>query len=628
MAAFVKTKIKAAREAITKKDYTAARDAATKVLEFEPDNYNANVFLGLSLLELGDTDNSEQAYRKAIGSNPDQPLAWQGLSKLYDKLEKWDEYADTLQQLAELFKKANDAVKCAETLQKFVELRRSRGTPRELADALSLWLPDSSFYPLLFTLPPPDPTNPTAATIFETQSAIQNSLPILEKITAVIEQEEEDTMKNEFERRRTRLNAGGPEHIKREIGREVWGSSKLPSLYNEIMNNPHTSDELRRATESKLLLFKQQLLYALGASAPQKAALRQEVKDLVDGMVLINVPDVLAWNLYIEWKDVESIEEYDFEMFRKYMTLFPSEHLSKLLRGYFYYWDIPLSTDDEEERAPEYEHEDEDPLDTVLEAFNNLSNSIFAHRVVAEVYENEEDLENAIKVSESGLELVLRHEKNVSSKLSLVSKAFNVTLGTSLVHLFPPKHHVRALGIIDEVLLQDPQNIRCLMGRAYILQFAQKWTQAADLFSEVARLLPEDVDNGLRAKEEFAWCNVEAGDADSGSTGLKEVLELLDPLENREADQARCWWRLGKCYWNMGESRREEAYQNFITSLKRSPAFAPAFTSLGIYYAEFVSPPDPKRAAKCFQKAFELDPKEGEAARRLAEGFARNASGT
>lgn len=52
------------------------------------------------------------------------------------------------------------------------------------------------------------------------------------------------------------------------------------------------------------------------------------------------------------------------------------------------------------------------------------------------------------------------------------------------------------------------------------------------------------------------------------------------------------------------------------------PTFAPAFTSLGIYYSEFVSPPDPTRASKCFQKAFELDPREAEAARRLAEGFA------
>jgi superkiller protein 3 len=43
---------------------------------------------------------------------------------------------------------------------------------------------------------------------------------------------------------------------------------------------------------------------------------------------------------------------------------------------------------------------------------------------------------------------------------------------------------------------------------------------------------------------------------------------------------------------------------------------------LGIYYAEFASPVDPNRASKCFQKAFELDAREVEAARRLAEGFA------
>ena len=48
-----------------------------------------------------------------------------------------------------------------------------------------------------------------------------------------------------------------------------------------------------------------------------------------------------------------------------------------------------------------------------------MHDSILAHRIVAEVYENEEDLENAIKVSESGLELVIRHEKNIGSKLPL-----------------------------------------------------------------------------------------------------------------------------------------------------------------------------------------------------------------
>jgi superkiller protein 3 len=69
-------------------------------------------------------------------------------------------------------------------------------------------------------------------------------------------------------------------------------------------------------------------------------------------------------------------------------------------------------------------------------------------------------------------------------------------------------------------------------------------------------------------------------------------------------------------------SEREEAYRYFISSLKSNPSYAPSFTSFGIYYLEQASPPDPTRASKCFQKAFELDAREAEAARRLAEGFA------
>lgn len=67
---------------------------------------------------------------------------------------------------------------------------------------------------------------------------------------------------------------------------------------------------------------------------------------------------------------------------------------------------------------------------------------------------------------------------------------------------------------------------------------------------------------------------------------------------------------------------RTEAYKFFISSLKHDSAYAPAFTSLGIYYIECASPPDPLRASKCFQKAFELSPRETRAAKRLAEGFA------
>jgi hypothetical protein len=43
MASFLKTKLKAARDAIAKKDYKVAEEAAGQVLEYEPANYNALV---------------------------------------------------------------------------------------------------------------------------------------------------------------------------------------------------------------------------------------------------------------------------------------------------------------------------------------------------------------------------------------------------------------------------------------------------------------------------------------------------------------------------------------------------------------------------------------------------------
>lgn len=71
-----------------------------------------------------------------------------------------------------------------------------------------------------------------------------------------------------------------------------------------------------------------------------------------------------------------------------------------------------------------------------------------------------------------------------------------------------------------------------------------------------------------------------------------------------------------------GSLEHEQAYQCFITALKRYPSFAPAFSDLGVYYLEAANPPDPNRASKCFQKAFELDATQADAARRLAESFA------
>ena len=68
------------------------------------------------------------------------------------------------------------------------------------------------------------------------------------------------------------------------------------------------------------------------------------------------------------------------------------------------------------------------------------------------------------------------------------------------------------------------------------------------------------------------------------------------------------------------ESANEQAYAAFVTCLKYNPNYAPAYTSLGIFYDDVAH--DSERAYKCFQKAFELDAGEVDAAERLARDFA------
>jgi superkiller protein 3 len=90
------------------------------------------------------------------------------------------------------------------------------------------------------------------------------------------------------------------------------------------------------------------------------------------------------------------------------------------------------------------------------------------------------------------------------------------------------------------------------MGRAYILQAAKRWKDASVLFAKVENLLQDDVEIGLRAREENAWCLCQIGNLETGVQGLQSVHETLQILDNRESDIARCLWRLGKCYWDIG----------------------------------------------------------------------------
>lgn len=81
---------------------------------------------------------------------------------------------------------------------------------------------------------------------------------------------------------------------------------QLPTLYNDILNHPSTSDELRRDIDMRLLRYKQQHLFALPEATSSKAVLAAEVESLASGSVLLRIPDELAWMLVLELKDAST----------------------------------------------------------------------------------------------------------------------------------------------------------------------------------------------------------------------------------------------------------------------------------------------------------------------------------
>jgi hypothetical protein len=82
---------------------------------------------------------------------------------------------------------------------------------------------------------------------------------------------------------------------------------KLPHLYDEILNHPNTSDELRRRTESKQLRRKRDHLFSLPSDDPMKRQLAIEVEKLISGVVLLRIPDELAWSAFIDGQNYELI---------------------------------------------------------------------------------------------------------------------------------------------------------------------------------------------------------------------------------------------------------------------------------------------------------------------------------
>lgn len=437
-------------------------------------------------------------------------------------------------------------------------------------------------------------------------------------------------------------------------------SNKLPSA---SVNSAVSKEEASKIEEKE----KKQL--------EKKSSIRDKVIELSNGMILLSINDKLAWEIRLDWKDYANFNRLkgnDLLDFRKFLELNSDrdskskgiKSLLKLIRDERFLEDekARLKQGDVDITLNKDGQDEEDLLNLILDSLEGNPNSILVNRIGSILYLLDNDFNSSLQVSLNGLELIKRLENSTLIEMTKSKRFFEINSIICWTHLNPPLNHVKALRSLEIVLKQDQsddsveEQLDCLMSKGYIESKANHWKEAQITFEKTMDLSvkfqgrsekDEDFRKSwekrklisfyknpiLESEFELAWCSVQIGDLSSGKAQLEEFIAKIDDLRESESEdigvtpeiKARAWWRLGECKKLMGgelASSPTESFTCFINSIKRFPTFAPSFTSLGFYYLEVASPKDELRSSKCFQKAFELDPRENKAAEKLAEGFA------
>lgn len=249
------------------------------------------------------------------------------------------------------------------------------------------------------------------------------------------------------------------------------------------------------------------------------------------------------------------------------------------------------------------------------------TNSLLAHRIMGEYYQHLEEHESNVELMRKAMKIMVSETERTGKVFTNANQAFMVYLGTALVYYQSPRNHGEAKFLFDKALEVDSTSTPAMIGVGLIYEEEEEYDQAIEFLE---RALVGDPEN-LRVRAEVAWLYALKGDYSRGRAELEALLDPMDEASTSKETLAQTRYRLGMCIWNLDDSKaarksRKGAYAYFLDALKADFSFAPAYTSLGIYYADYGK--DKKRARKCFLQAVELSSSEVVSAERLARSFA------
>lgn len=600
-----KAALKAIKSSLDAGQYAKAADQAEEFLQQDDKNYTALLFLGFAREKLGDLDAAEKAIRKAADLKPQDPQAYKGLITLYEKRgsARLDQYHDVAFKLAELYAQQEDRAQCQSVIDKYELFAKKHGSRAQYRRALELILPTSPLYPIL------------------EGRVLQPSLAY-QRILESAEAEEKEWINTQIGERRTRLGAK-IDQVTRQVKQEATSKFQIEEKYAALIDWTR-DDDARHDLEQKL--FQRMFDNLLVLPKDSKPSQRDKVLNMANGMVIIKLRCLLAWKLALEWVDAEDLSEWDVNILREFVVYFPEDGLGKVLRGFLESNASPFPHPPAEDTAndePPEKLTEADQLILMNEGLEDSPESLLGHRIMAYTYSHFEDWQSTVDAARKAQTLHKDAEQQYALHLQNSLDGVNLILAKALITFQSPRHHPEAKALFQDILERKPKLTAALLGIGLIFEEDEDFTQAVNFLQQAAERDPDNI----RIKLELAWCRAQNGELQRGLDELEEVLSSIES-EKKSQDLAMksvALYRISYCMWHINTSaaaRKDKSgpYQYLIASIKANPAYAPAYTLLGIYFQDYGK--SKQRARVALQKAFELSASELEAAHRLARAFA------
>ncbi|KAF9195193.1 Superkiller protein 3 [Haplosporangium sp. Z 11] len=572
----VKVNLKNAKEAIVSKNYEDALKWAQKVLDADSENYMGLVFSGLAYQNLSQVDKGEECFKKAIATNPDLPLAREGLINFYDKLKKWPELITTLEDMLQIHLKTPDGKKAFSTTERLIELYTNEEQMDKAIEKIQTLLPGSALYDLLDDKP--------------------NQMDTLKTLATVQEKTDREFYEREVRQRRGRLGGGTLEQVQTAVRMDLYSKSELGSTYESILElDPESNKDL----ELKLLEFYINKMEAIAKS--QKSIVWEKALTLASKMIQESSAPALPYEILLKYTDAASPSDYDSDLQERYISMFPNTGLSKLIQAQLYF-------SNGEAR--------EDLTEILEEGFKLEPNLAYGYLVICWMEHDTQDYEAGLEHASAGRSLVLKLASVTAYPFSKMRRSFELCMANCQLKL-SPKLASNALELYQGIIKEDAANIDAHMGIGYVRCSEGMLEEAAQSFNRVLEL---DATN-ISAISELGWVSYLQTDYEKAEERLRKAIEIS------ENPRALDVYRLGRIYYDMGGEYRDSAdysHAQLITAAKLDPHCAGAFTYLGHYYREVIQ--DETRAEKCYQHAFSLDPREGDAGRYLSDYLLNNGS--